>query len=107
MKMFWLLAIGLVMGATAFGADSNTRLSWGPYEFLEKGFRSAPWVNDPFYPETRSYEVLGIVSDEMAFINDKWFRVGESIDGYTVKSIRPEGVTLGRRDELMFLKLRP
>jgi hypothetical protein len=104
MIRMWVTIV--LFASTALGADSAARLSWGPYEFLEKGFRNAPWVNDPFYPETRSYEVMGIVSDEMAFINDRWFRVGEKIDGYVVKSVRPEGVTLGRRDELMFLKLR-
>lgn len=82
------------------------RLSWGPYEYLEKGYRNAPWVSDPFYPEARGFELMGYISDEMAFINGQWFRLGEEVDGFTIKAIKPEGVTLTRRAELMLLKMR-
>jgi len=84
----------------------TTRLSWAPYEYLKQGFRNAPWINDPFFPESRTLTVTGLVSDEMAHINGRWFKVGEKIEGYTIKSIRPEGVILSRANELLQLKLK-
>lgn len=82
------------------------RLSWGPYEFLKQGLRNAPWVNDPFFPEARAFRLQGLVSDEMAFINGQWYRLGDNLDGYVVKSIRPEGVTLTKRTEVLLLKIK-
>jgi len=84
----------------------TTRLSWGPYDFLKQGFRNAPWINDPFFPESRTLKVTGLVSDEMAYINGQWYKLGEKIEGYTIRSIRPEGVTLARANELLHLKLK-
>jgi len=84
----------------------TTRLSWGPYDFLKQGFRNAPWINDPFFPESRTLKVTGLVSDEMAYINGQWYKVGDKIEGYTIRSIRPEGVTLARANELLHLKLK-
>lgn len=87
-------------------ASVTTRLSWAPYNYLRQGFRNAPWINDPFFPESRMLTVTGLVSDEMAYINGHWYKIGEKIEGYTVKSIRPEGVTLARANELLHLKLK-
>ena len=106
--MRFLLGMTALLSASALAIEksSGPRLSWGPYEFLEKGFRNAPWVSDPFFPEARSFQLQGLVSDEMAYINGQWYRVGEKLEGYTIKSIKPEGVTLMKRTELMLLKIR-
>ena len=99
-----LLLAGTAQAAPPEKADA--RLSWGPYEYLKKGYRNAPWVNDPFHPEARSFLLMGMVSNEMAYINGQWFRLGDTVGGFVIKSIKPEGVTLTRRSELMLIKIK-
>lgn len=94
------------LGTMKLHTQIKTKLSWAPLEFLQKGYRNAPWVSDLFYPNSRGMMVSGIISDEMALINGKWLKVGDDVDGYKVKSIKPEGVTLSRRSELLLLKMR-
>lgn len=123
--MFWAFTIG-IFGLAATAAETltppatqdekpavrlsasrvDTRLSWGPYEFLKQGLRNAPWVNDPFFPEARAFRLQGLISNEMAFINGQWYRLGDNLDGYILKSIRPEGVTLTKRTEVLLLKIK-
>ncbi len=114
MKGSLIIAYFLFLSASALASPEkkdlnesvSTRLSWGPYEYLKQGFRNAPWVNDPFYPEARILRVSGMVSDEMAYINNQWYRLGDVVQGYTVKSIKPEGVSLVRQNELLLLKVK-
>ena len=80
-------------------------LSWAPLDFLKKGFRSAPWVYDPFYPMAREFRLEGVISSEQAYINGRWLRIGEAVDGYEVKSISPQGVMLKRHAEIVILKI--
>lgn len=80
-------------------------LSWAPLDFLKKGYRSAPWVYDPFYPTAREFRLEGIISSEQAFINGRWIRQGEVVDGYEVKSITAAGVMLKRHAEILILKI--
>lgn len=104
-----LLAVseGFANPATPANVEKNdTRLSWGPYEYLKKGYRNAPWVNDPFYPEGRAFQLMGMISNEMAYINGQWFRLGDTVAGFTIKSIKPEGVTLTKRSEIMLIKIK-
>jgi hypothetical protein len=53
------------------------------------------------------YRLSGIFesSRPAALINGKRYHVGETIDGYTVKSIRPSKVVLQKDDEQMELSL--
>ncbi len=104
MKLLILISCLVCQGAPA-AEKKESRLSWGPYEFLMKGFRNAPWIHDPFFPETKIFRLSGIISDEMAFINGKWFKLGERIEGFEVKKISAEGVTLARRGEVIVLKI--
>ncbi len=97
--------IGLVLMASAEPSHKETRLTWGPYAFLEKGLRTAPWVKDPFFPDVNGFKLSGIISNELAFINGKWFRAGDAIDGYTVRQIAPTEVTLTRKSEIVVIKL--
>lgn len=97
--------IGLVLMAGAQDTRPLPRLTWGPYAFLEKGLRTAPWVKDPFFPESNGFKLSGIISNELAFINGKWLRHGDLIDGYTVRQIAPSQVTLMRKSEIVVLKM--
>ena len=64
-------------------------------------------VRDPTQPvdyvpsATETFES----SRPAALINGKRYHVGETIDGYTVKSIRPSKVVLQKDDEQMELSL--
>lgn len=91
--------------AHAETSRKETRLTWGPYAFLEKGLRTAPWVKDPFFPDGNGFKLSGIISNELAFINGKWFRTGDAVDGYTVHHIAPTEVTLTRKTEIVVLKM--
>ncbi len=98
----------LILSAAAAGwadASKQHRLTWAPYPHLEKGLRSVPWVKDPFFPELNGLKLSGIISNEMAFINGRWLRPGEEVDGYLVKEIQPDQVTLSRRSEILVLKM--
>ncbi len=105
MRIFFFIFLATVAQASE-RTSIVPRLSWGPYEFLQKGYRNAPWVNDPFYPEARAFLLMAMVSDTMAFINGRWYRLGENLEGYLVKSIRAEGVTLTKRDEILLIKIK-
>jgi hypothetical protein len=105
-----LLLIGLAGSLAAAPLDRPSRhveprLSWSPYEYLRQGYRNAPWVKDPFYPEQNGFRLSGVISNEMAFINGKWLRVGDKIDGFEVRSITGKGVTLRRQGELIVLRI--
>jgi hypothetical protein len=81
------------------------RYSWGPQEYLKSGFRSAPWVRDPFFPSQKKFKLKGIISGELAYINNRWVREGDKLEGYTVKSITAESVALMKQAELVVLKI--
>jgi hypothetical protein len=97
-----MMLVGL---AAADTAAKGSRLTWGPYEFLEKGFRTAPWVKDPFFPEMNGLKLSGIISNEMAYINGQWFRRGDKVEGYLVREISGTQVTLTKRSEILVLKM--
>ena len=84
---------------------TNYRLTWAPYGFLEEGFRNAPWVRDPFFPDMNAFRLSGVISNEMAYINGNWYRQGETIEGYAVRDIGAEGVTLARGGSVLILKM--
>jgi hypothetical protein len=106
--LFIIFALqGLSLSAQAVSGNPTVpRLSWGPYDYLKQGYRNAPWVKDPFYPEAKTYKIMGIISDQMAYINGKWLAPGDKLDGFTIKTISPQGVTLVRNSEIMVLKLK-
>jgi len=109
MRLLWTLALLAALPLFA-GAEKGTgtdpdRLSWLPSDYLQKGFRNAPWIHDPFFPDEGEYKLSGVISNEMAFINGRWLRIGESIGGFKVKSISPRGVTLNRRGEVVVLHM--
>lgn len=99
--------VGLCLLSSVLLADNSPteRLSWAPFDFLKQGYRNAPWVKDPFYPEGDSLRVMGIISNEMAFINGQWLHPGEKVSGYVIKKIGPNGVVLTRNSEILLLKL--
>jgi len=100
----------IIISVLAFTAmadvTENHRYSWGPQSFLKSGFRSAPWVRDPFFPNQKKFLLKGIISGEMAYINNRWVREGDTLEGYTVKSISPESVALAKQAEFVILKIR-
>lgn len=99
------LLLWLVVGAQADAPLKGDRLTWAPYGFLEKGLRTAPWVKDPFYPESNVFKVSGIIAHEMAFINGRWYRPGEQLDGFRVREITASTVTLTRLSQILILKM--
>lgn len=104
-KRFFTIALLMSRIATADPTET-TRLSWSPYDFLKEGYRNAPWVKDPFYPESGIFEVSGIISNEMAFINGQWRHPGDWLNGYLVKEISPKGVVLTRNAEILIVKMK-
>jgi hypothetical protein len=97
--------IGMMLNASAEVPKKDPRLTWAPYAFLEKGLRTAPWVKDPFFPQMNGLKLSGLISGEAAFINGKWFKRGEEIEGYRVGEISSTSVTLSRRSEVVVLKM--
>jgi hypothetical protein len=69
------------------------------------GFRSAPWIRDPFFPEQRKFNLKGIISSELAYINGKWVQEGDKIEGYIVREIGTRSVALVKHAEIVVLKL--
>jgi hypothetical protein len=101
-----VLSCGRTLAHVEDKAEAAQRLTWAPMAFLRQGFRSAPWVRDPFFPAEEPFKLAGIISQELAFINGKWVREGDEVDGFKVKDIESEKVTLVRRSETIVLKLR-
>lgn len=104
----------LVVGVLGFGfsvlavetiEDPSHRFSWGPQDFIKGGFRSAPWVRDPFFPEQRKFSLKGIISAELAYVNGRWVREGDRVEGYLVKQITERSVALSKQAEMVLLKL--
>lgn len=101
--VLWLLAPAVYADAEA--SKKIVRLTWAPYSFLEKGLRSVPWVKDPFFPEVNGFKLSAVISRELAYINGRWMRVGDELEGYVVREIQPSGVTLTKRTEVLTLKM--
>ncbi len=81
------------------------RLTWAPRDFLKQGYLNAPWVKDPFYPQGDEFKLSAVISDELAYINGKWYSPGEFINGFLVKEIKNNEVILTRRGRIVVLKL--
>jgi hypothetical protein len=105
MVKWWWIAIA--MQATVLCADllDSHRYSWGPSEYLKRGFRTAPWIRDPFYPDQKKFSLKGIISNELAYINGRWVREGDKIDGYMVRSVGANSVALSKQAEMVILRL--
>lgn len=88
------LWVNLAMAESRKPASKELRLTWSPTKFLEEGYRSAPWVKDPFFPELNVFRLSGVISNELAYINGKWYRLGDKISSYFVKQIAADGVVL-------------
>lgn len=101
-----MIRVGELSAKEAGLGAAPSRLSFSPTDFLKKGFRTAPWVKDPFFPETNELKLTGLISQELAFINGKWLREGDVIEGYIVKSINPGSVTLAKNYETLVLKMQ-
>jgi hypothetical protein len=101
--MKWI-ALFLTIVAFADTAEKS-RYSWGPQEYMKNGFRSAPWVRDPFFPSQKKFLLKGIISGELAYINNRWLREGDTLEGYTVKRINSQSVALSKQAELVVLKI--
>ena len=100
-----LAILCLISSITLADDASEERLSWAPFDFLRQGYRNAPWVKDPFYPQGDVLRLMGIISNDMAYISGQWVHPGEQINGYLVKKISPRGVVLTRNSEIRLLKL--
>lgn len=101
----FVFVLWMALVARADAPLRGDRLTWAPYGFLEKGLRTAPWVKDPFFPESNVFKVSGIIAHEMAFINGSWYRVGQEIDGFRVREITASAVTLTRSAQILVLKM--
>lgn len=82
-----------------------SRFTWKPGDHFKEGYRNAPWVRDPFFPDTKDFRLAGVISNEYAYINGSWLRVGETIEGYTVRKIAHDEVVLARNAETILLRL--
>jgi len=72
----------------SYGAtDPNTRLSVGIKRKPIEQIPPALWVRDPFYVEPDPIKLSGIISKQMAYINGKWFKVGDEIGEYRIHAI--------------------
>lgn len=81
------------------------RLTWAPMDHFRKGFQNAPWVKDPFFPENNELRLSGVISKQYAFINGKWYRAGDRVEGFTVRQIEPKSVVLSKGTDLRTLTL--
>lgn len=95
----------LFSGAGLWAEPVPERLSWNLTPQIKAGYRNAPWIRDPFFPDMTKFRVTGIISGELAFVNNKWVRAGDTMDGYLVKRVTREGVVLTKRAEVVRLKL--
>ena len=103
MALFLILIFNSVYAASEKLIE---RLSWTPVEHLKKGYRTAPWFNDPFHPYKSSLALSGIISDQMALINGQWYRVGETVLGYKILSVKASGVQLEKKGDSLTLKVK-
>ncbi len=87
------------------GGKQIEKLSWTPMEHLMKGYRTAPWLNDLFYPSKNTMHLSGLISGEMAFINGEWYRLGQTIQGYKIMTITGSQVELDKKGEKVTLKM--
>ena len=100
-----LIGCVILLGTNVYADLTNNRHSWGPTEYLKKGFRTAPWVRDPFYPGQKKFSLKGIISNELAYVNGRWVREGDRVDGYTVRSVGTNSVALSKHAEMVIVKL--
>lgn len=102
-----IIALSVILLTTVVCAqgERKDRLSWSGSDFIKSGFRNAPWIRDPFFPEEKKVKLSGIISGELAFVNGRWVKQGDSIDGYLVKTISPNEVILTKQAEVLVVKL--
>lgn len=98
-------SIFVLLGLTALAGEDPNRLSWSHYDYLKGGFNNVPWVRDPFFPQEKKFRLSGIISAELAFVNGKWVKQGDFLDGYVVKSVTQNTVALMKQGELVLLRL--
>jgi len=84
---------------------SDLRMSFRPRGYLEKGFRNVPWKRDPFFPTSRKFHLSAVISYESAYVNGRWVKKGDTINGFYVKGISSNKVTLVRRQKTIVLTL--
>lgn len=51
------------------------------------------------------YKLLGVVNEKNACINNKWYKPGDSIDGYKITKIRDSSIELKRDDYQLIIPL--
>lgn len=103
MKVFLFLILSISAGADTI--TPTRRFSWNQEQYVKKGVRTLPWVRDPFYPTEQKFKLAGIISGELAFINGKWFRKGDRIQGYQVRMVMQDAVSLAKDGEILNLRM--
>lgn len=104
----WLLGLSTtILASAALAQESKTeRFSWGAGEFVRRGYQNAPWIRDPFFPHTSRFQLGAIIAPDLAYINRRWVRVGDELEGFKVQRIAEKEVELAKRREIVVLKIR-
>ena len=94
------LSLALFASGSVLADNSLVRDPTQPVDYVPSATETVSGGNS-------GYRLSGIFesSRPAALINVKRYHVGETIDGYTVKSIRPSKVVLQKDDEQMELSL--
>ena len=100
---FFILFLLLVLSARA--DTDKRRLSSVMSAVQAPIFTTMSWARDPFFPSRDRFELKGIISNQMAFINGRWIKKGERIDDYELAEISLESVTLRQGDENFVLQI--